>query len=243
MKKYIILALAICSLASCGRTVATSQHEADKRSFDAWVHVQKEKHPYPEYLWQQTRLGSWLLEDTAGNGDLIDISVDSLYVRFNYTTRSTNGTITGTTYAKTAQQLGTYNETYYYGPRIVYVAGTYAGLEELFDGMRDGGHRKAVVPGWLQTYSRYDDPAKYLNDSTSRSAVIYVIEVVEHFRNTNEWELDSLSRYLVHKFPKRFGTDPAKARADSAGAHGFYYIQENAPRVNKELADTTVYIN
>lgn len=243
MKKYIIFALSVIALASCGRVVATKQHEADKRSFDAWVKVQQEKHPSPEYLWQQTSLGSWLLEETAGTGDPVDSSVDSLYVRVNYTTRSLDGTITSYTSARIAQQLGTYNESYYYGPKILYLAGTYAGVEEIVNGMRDGGRRKAVVPGWLQTYSRYDSPDKYLNDSTSRSPVIYDIELVEHFRNTDEWELDSISRYLVRNFPERYGTDAGKARADSSGAHGFYYIRTEAPSSQDALIDTTVYVN
>lgn len=243
MKKYIILATILCIAASCGRTVTTSKHEADKMSFDAWVKVQMEKHPKPEYLWQQTRLGSWLLEETVGTGDLVDTGEDSLYVRLNYTSRSTDGTITATTYARIAQQLGTYNETYFYGPEIVYVPGTFAGLEDILEGMRDGGRRKAVVPGWLHTYSRYDSPEKYLNDSTSRSTVIYDIEVVEHFRNTKEWELDSIARYLVRNFPGRFGSSTVKARADSAGAHGFYYVQTAAPSDEETIKDTTVYIN
>ncbi len=243
MKKYIILAMAICLAAACGRTVTPTKHDADKLSFDAWVTVQMQKHPKPEYLWQQTRLGSWILEDTPGTGDLIDTSQDSLYVRLNYTSRSTNGTINSTTYARIAQQLGTYNETYYYGPDIIYVPGSFAGLEDILEGMRDGGRRKAAVPGWLHTYSRYDSPEKYLNDSTSRSAVIYDIEVVEHFRNTDKWELDSIARYLVRQFPSRFGKDAGKARADSAGTHGFYYIQTEAPTGDKALTDTTVYIN
>ncbi len=241
MNKYIILAAALLSFVSCGRTVATRQHEADKLSFDAWVTVQKQQHP--EYLWKQTELGSWILEEKVGGGDLVDTDIDSLYARVNYTIRNTSGTITGTTVAKVAQQLGTYNETSYYGPSIWFVDGVYAGIEELMSGMRDGGVRRAAVPGWLLTYTRYDSPDKYLNDSTSRSSAIYEIEMVEHFCNTDTWELDSVSRYLVRNFPERYGKDAVRARADSAGAHGFYYVQTGKPSVSEEIKDSTVYIN
>lgn len=240
MKKYIILAAAICTLASCGRTVTTKQHDADKRSFDAWVHVQKEQHP--EYLWKQTELGSWLLEETVGTGELLDTSVDTVYVRVNYTNRSTSGTITSTSLAGVAQQLGTYSESAYYGPEVWYAHGTYAAFEELLNGMRDGGRRKAAVPGWLITYARYDSPDKYLNDSTSHSPAIVELELVEHFRRPNEWELDSIARYLVRSFPGRYGT-VAKARADSSGTHGFYYITTKAPSDYEQIKDSTVYIN
>jgi len=242
MKKYIIMIAAVIGLiAACGRTPTTSKHEADKLSFDAWVQVQKELHP--EYLWKQTELGSWLLEETVGTGELLDTDVDSLYVRVNYTTRSSDGTISGSSLAKIAQQLGTYSEANYYGPKIWYVDGIYAGLEELLQGMRYGGSRKAAIPGWLQTYTRYDSPEKYLNDSTTHSTAIYDIELVESFTNVEKWELDSISRYLVRNFPAKYGTNPAVAQADSSGAHGFYYIRTQAPESEEELTDSTVYIN
>ena len=242
MKKYIIIAIALFGIIiGCGRTVTTSQHEADQRSFNAWVHVQKELHP--EYLWQQTPLGSWLLEEETGKGELVTGTEDTLYIRVNYTSRSTNGTISNTNSAKIAQQLGTYKESNYYGPSVMYMGGIYAGIEEIITGMRDGGRRKVAVPGWLLTYTRYDSPEKYLNDSTSNAPVIYDIELVDHFRNVKQWELDSVARYLTRTFPYKFGKDPVKARADSAGAHGFYYAQIRKPSKSVQLKDTTVSIN
>ncbi len=242
MKKYIIFAAAfVCALASCGRTVTTNVHDADKVGFDAWVHVQKEKHP--EYLWRQTALGSWILEETVGTGELMDTGIDSMYARVNFTYRNTSGTITSTNLESMAKQLGTYSESYYYGPYVWYADGIYSGIEEILDGMRDGGRRKAAVPGWLLTYTRYDSPEKYLNDSTSLAPVVIDVELVDHFINAETWELDSISRYLVRNFTEKFGTDPAKAKADSSGAHGFYYISGEVPAGSKTISDSTVYIN
>ena len=241
MKKTIILISALLCLVSCGRTVATAKHEADKRSFDAWVHVYKEKHP--EYLWKQTALGAWILEDVPGTGELVTGDEDTLYIHANHTIRNTSETITSTSLAKIAQQLGTYNETNYYGPTVWYHNGSYAGLEEMINGMRNGGRRKVAIPGWLLTYKRYDSPAKYLNDSTTNSPAIYDIELIDHFRNPNEWEIDSIGRFLVRCYPKQFGRSAAAAKADSSGAHGFYYATLRAPSNNETLSDTTVYIN
>ena len=241
MKKTFIILLAFAGLVSCARTVTTAKHEADKRSFDAWVHVQKEIHP--EYLWKQTELGSWLLEEEVGKGELITGTEDTVYVSANYTVRNTSGTILGTSVAKIAQQVGTYNETYYYGPSVWYTDGIYAGIDELLIGMRDGGRRVAAVPGWLLTYKRYASPEKYLNDSTTNSPAIYEVELVEHFRRPVEWELDSIGRYLSRHYPSEFGKTPSAARADSSGAFGFWYARLRNPSSNEELKDTTVYIN
>ena len=241
MKRILIIASALLCLVSCGRTVATAKHEADKLSFDAWIHVQKEQHP--EYLWKQTELGSWLLEEEIGNGDIITGDEDTLYVSVDYTIRNTSGTITATTLEKVAQQLGTYSEASYYGPTVLYYGGSYAGIEELLKGMRVGGRRMAAIPGWILTYKRYDSPEKYLNDSTSNSPAVYDVRLTDKFRSTKEWEIDSISRYLVRNFPSQFGSNPVTARADSAGAHGFYYVRLSGPVISDELSDTTVYIN
>lgn len=244
MKKTIIFAIvAVCCFYGCGKTVTTSTSEATKRYLDAWVHVQKEKHP--EYLWEQTALGSWLMEDVQGSGAPVGDFPDSFYVRVNYTYRDLDGTISGTTSEKMSQQLGTYDETYYYGPVVWYAKGIYAGLEDLIKGMRPGGRRKALIPAWLMTFDRYDDVAAYMNADQSKNGDtgIYELELVEYFDYVNEWELDSISRYLTHNFAAKYGTSMSKAKADSAGTHGFYYIQTKAPADTVTLKDTTVYIN
>ena len=241
MKKLLYVTLAVLCLAGCGRTKTESVTEADKRSFDAWVYVQKELHP--EYLWKQTRLGSWLLEETPGTGDTFTSDGDTCYVRMNYVYRSLDGTIVRNSYEKIAQQLGTYKESTYYGPGLYYVGGIYAGFEDLLDGMRDGGRRKAAIPSWLLTYARYDDGATYLNDSTTTSHGIFELEMVEHFRDVKQWELDSIARYRMRNFPTRTPSDKRQAIADSTGTFGLYYIRQKAPTSAVTFKDTTAYIN
>ena len=244
MKKYIILtAILACLAAGCAKSPASLSTDATRRYLEAWVHVQKQKHP--EYLWKQTPLGAWILEDKEGSGKALGEFGDSTYVRVNFSFSNLDGTISSTTLERIAKQLGQYNETHYYGPHIWYAKGVYAGLEDALKGMKPGGRRKVMVPSWLLNYTRYTTEEEYLaaDQSKNGDTGIYDLELVEFFDYVNEWELDSIGRYLARNFSKEFGTDASKARADSAGAHGFYYVQTEAPSDTVTLNDTTVYIN
>ena len=205
---------------------------------------QQQKQKHPEYLWSQTALGSWILGNTEGIGQPVGEFTDSLYLRVGYTVYSQDGTITGTTYSKVAQQLGSYDETVFYGPVTMYAKGLYAGVEEILQGMRKGSRCKVVIPSWLMTYERYDTADEYLeNMSDDSTTSIYEIELVDAFDGIMQWGADSIGRYLTKAFPYRYGRDPVKAAADSAGVFGFYYISTKAPADYSELKDTTVYIN
>ena len=244
MKRFTIFAaLAALLFAGCAQTPASKTTDASRRYLEAWVHVQKEKHP--EYLWTQTGLGAWILEEEEGSGTPVGEFEDSLYLRVNYTMTDLYGNISGSTAARLAQQLGLYDEADYYGPEIWYAKGIYAGLEDIIKGMRPGGRRKVVIPSWLMTFERFNTLDEYLSASQDKngSNSIYDVELVEAFNYVNDWELDSISRYLVRNFAGKYGTDPKMAKADSSGTHGLYYIREEAPSDAVELKDTTVYIN
>ena len=244
MKKLTILALAaaLC-LCGCAKKATTGDNDATKRYFDAWVHVQKQQHP--EYLWQQTPLGSWILEDVEGTGEVLGEFSDSMYLRVNYTATQMDGTIYASTYEELSKQLGSYDETYYYGPIVWYAKGLYAGIEEFVKGMKKGGRRKVLVPGWLSTYNRYDDADGYLSQDADDvgTTYIYDLQLVESFEYIQQWSVDSLGRYLAANYPDRFNPNPTWAAADSSGAYGFYYIRTAKPSDEAELQDTTVYIN
>ncbi|MBR5906254.1 MAG: FKBP-type peptidyl-prolyl cis-trans isomerase [Bacteroidales bacterium] len=243
MKKFFIIAIAALCLCGCAKTKTTSDMESAKRYLDAWVHVQKQKHP--EYLWKQTGLGSWILEETEGKGEAVGEFTDSSYLRLSYSITQLDGTIASTTYKSVSQQLGSYDETYYYGPVTMYANGMYAGVEEAIKGMKPGGRKKILIPSWLITYNRFDDADGYLGQSSDDigTTSIYDLELVECFEYIQQWSADSLGRYLVANYPSKYGTNPVKAVADSSGAFGFYYICRQAPEVEMELKDTTVYIN
>ena len=242
MKKTIILTiLAAFVCCGCAHSVKSGASDAAKRYIEAWVHVQKQLHP--EYEWKQTSLGSWILEDVPGKGTPVGEFEDSLYFRLNYTVYDLEGNISATTSKIISQQLGEYDETYYYGPVIWYANGIYAGLEETMKDMSDGSRRRMLIPSWLMTYDRYDTAQEYMDNADEKTASIYDIELVEHFSYIQQWSADSVGRYLVANYPAKFGTNAARATADSSGAFGFWYIQEKAPADTVTLKDTTVYIN
>lgn len=239
MKKIIIIALALLCLCSCGKNKTSGNNEAAKRYYDAWVHVHKQDG------WKQTALGSWIIEQTEGQGEVLGEFTDSLYLRVGCTISGQDGTISSTTYEKVAKQLGTYDETVYYGPVTTYAKGLYAGVEEVLSGMKKGGRCKVVIPSWLITYNRFDTADEYLAQSSDDigTTSIYDIELVDILDGIMQSSADSLGRYMVANFPSSFGTDPVKATADSSGTFGFYYVSTKAPSETTELKDTTIYIN
>lgn len=237
MKKTIIYsAIALLSVlcAGCAQEETVGKNEGAKRYFDGWVAVQKQKHP--EYLWQQTALGSYILEWTDGTGASTGDPDDFPYIRYTQTTTDLEGNVASTTDALVSQKINNYHENYYYGPVISYRGSNniYAGVEEIIGKMKVGGRVKAVVPGWLLTYKRYGSAEKYLEKTTGTNA-IYDIRVKDVIGDVEKWEIDSLSRYIAGK------TDMAPA---DSSKYGFYYKQLRAPSSDRNMpSDTTVYIN
>lgn len=244
MKKFIIIAAATaCLCAACGKNVTVGSNDAAKRLFDAWVHVGKQD--YPEYLWKQTTLGSWILEEEEGAGAALESFDDSLYVRVDYTFTDQYNVISSSTDVRVVQQLGTYDETGYYGTETWYANGLTAGVKEALKGMKRGGRKMIVIPGWLQTYNSYDTEAEYLAQKSDDigTTVIADIRLDDYFLGIQQWGADSVGRYLTARYPSVYGTDPAKAAADSSGTFGFWYIRTGAPENENEIKDSTVYIN
>lgn len=232
MKKNIILvaAAAIACLCGCAKTQTSGTNDASKQYFDAWVSTHKDA------SWKETGLGSWIIEDKAGSGEMVGEFHDSLFLRFNYTFSDLKGDISGSSYAAVNQQLGTYAEGDYYGPQIFYGQSLYAGLEDMLKGMKTGGRRKVAIPGWLITYDRYSAPEKYL-DKEGGDPGIYEIELTDIINNINKWECDSISSYIANNFKV------SGSVSELSDTTGFWYIRTAAPESEKEMCDTTVYIN
>ena len=228
----------LLSLVGCAKSATTNSWEASKTYFDAWIQLNDPGD------WTRTDLGCYVIEETEGTGDLVGNYENSPYVRVNYTVYELgiNGNVYGdvnsTTSLALAQQLGTYVESYYYGPRIwIRVSNTLsAGVDESISGMRVGGTKTVVIPGWLFTTSRYDTPEEYLYNESGTN-YIYKIEVVETIEDIVQWELDSLKSYLANNYSTvDFENDSLK--------YGFYYIQTQEPtNTNAFTSDSTVYIN
>lgn len=236
--KILSITAALCALCSCAKTNTSGINDANKRYFDSWIHI----HGYDDC--PRTPMGAVIIGENFGKGETIGTPDDSTFFRFSYTSWGLDGTCTNTTDARMAQQLGTYKEGNYYGPQIVYAGrnNVTVALEEIIGGMKPGGRRKVVVPGWLSTYTRHATPEEYIASESGTDAV-YDIWNVEKISNIIRWEVDSIGRYLVKELPEIYGEDAKMAAADSAGMHGFFYARLREPESDRELTDTTVYIN
>ncbi len=239
MKKTLLyLTLAAVLFGSCATDPKTGKNEASKRYLDAWM---KLNHPEA----QQTRLGSYILEDIPGTGEAAGTTEQNPYVRVSYTLRSLAGAVSLTTDEQLSKQLGTYTETGYYGPAVWYRGDNalLAGLEEAVADMRCGGTRTVVIPGWLmgadsqtgESY-HYDTAEEYYEKVSGSAPTIYTLTLESVIPDIVKWENDSLARYVPEHFPGKVAADSLK--------YGFYYFRTQAPSSEETFKkDTTIYIN
>ena len=243
MKKTILyLSLAALVLTGCAKSPKSGKNDANKRYLEAWIEVF-----HPEAV--RTTLGAYVLEDKPGQGAAAGTSENNPFVRVNYTVRSLDGTVQGTTDKILSQQLGNYekNESKnpYYGP-VVWTRGTsgqVAGVEEALSTMKVGGRRTVVIPGWLLGLNSstgapilYDTAQEYEDNVTGSTHLIYEMELAEVISDMKQWQIDSVGRYLAANYPGMTAKDSVKL--------GFYYIQTGVPSSTESFkSDTTIYIN
>lgn len=216
---------AFALIGGCAKSEKTNSNEAEQRYLEAWV---QEYHPDA----QKTDLGIYILEDEEGTGKEYG---GEPYVIVNYTVSGTDGQISATSYKKVAQQLGSYEKSYYYGNTTWIAAESQmaAGVEDMLQGMKAGGTRTALIPSWLLTTSRYKKNSKYFEESSDNSTSIYKIELVGFTDNILEVECDSMKVYS-EKYMGGIDTT----------SYGFYYQQLSEPTdTNAFSSDTTIYIN
>ena len=223
---YTAVAVLIVLCGSCAKERSSVTNDAAKRYFDAWIHVH---HPDA----QRTGLGSYIIEDTPGDGAPIG---GSLFLSVNYTISDLDGNISSTSSSDIAKMLGTHSDATYYGPvywdaseGVMSVA-----VEDAIEGMKIHGKRTVVVPGWLQTSTRYASEADYIANVTENTPVIYTIEVVDTVMNMNYRQAKLIEKYLEGRFGEKI---------DSL-QYGFYYKRTGQPITEDAFPeDTTVYIN
>ena len=239
MKKIlsaILYTVAAFAVAGCAREVTVGSNDANKRFFDAWIHVH-----HPDVT--PTDLGIYVLEEKAGNGATVE---KDGYVIVDCIITDLEGNINSYTYKETAKQLGQYDTAYYYGPKVLTTKeGTIqAGVADALLGMKVGGSKKAVIPGWLLTYKVYDNVEDYLNPpksdlttSTTYDNAIYDFTVRDFTTDINEWQIEQMGDYFMAN------PELGLTVKDSLQL-GFYYKQLKAPQSLDSLkTDTTVYIN
>ena len=220
------LTAALTLAGSCAQAPKTGVNDASKRYFDAWVSVHCPDAP-------QTTLGSRITSDRPGTGALI--GTETPYVYATYTVTDLLGNVSSTTDKKLSQQIGTYNQTYYYGPTVLCRQEGYlsAGILEMMETMRVGGSRTVVIPGWLTSTSYYYDTAQEYIDQVSGTDIVYSAEILEAIPDIAKWETDSLARFMARHYP---GVDST--------AYGYYYIQLEEPKDTTAFdGSNTIYIN
>ena len=228
MKKWLYIAVSALLAAGCAREKTINDNVATKRYLDAWLQVN-----YPNI--PATGKGVYIIEDTPGTGKELSEN-DDMYVFVTYTQRLLSGTVSATSDPKMAQQLGSYKTTTYYGPVpwLINKNTLNAGIRETLRGMKVGGKRTAVVPGWLNVIADHETAQEYL-DSETGTHNIYSLYVTDATTDIKKWEIDSLESYSKRVL----------GVADSL-VYGFYYKCLNPDDVAKETVmpnDTTFYIN
>ena len=221
MRKLLIPALLAAVLAAgCAKTPQEGPNDSEIRFFESWVISQKAKHP--EYLWKETPLGIYILDEEVGTGALVGDAETSPFVSVSYTISDLDGNIAQYSEEPEAKRMGTFSYENYYGPRLIFrgQGGCLAGEDELFSGMRVGGTRTAVIPGWLMTSTKYDNAADYLKNSGGESA-LYTVTVKGTYPDAIQWQIDSLERTIKRLYPS--------ASLDTTGMFGFYYYQITPP--------------
>ncbi len=211
----------------CAVEETTSANEDEKMFLEAWI---KTHHPEAELA----GMGIYILSDTpSGEGKSV---TKPCYARVKYTVRNLDGDISNTSDEDIAKQLGTYNKSYYYGPRVWNVAdgAISKGLEDMLYGMTEKSSRTAMIPGWFLTYNRYGSEEEYMREVTDNSAQIYDVTIEEVTDDIMQWQVDQIESYLDSNGPS---VEPQFT--------GFYFRVDEAGEGEAEdlHKDTTVFIN
>ena len=226
--KAIACIVIAAGAAACARTVEPGPNEDAKRYFDAWMHIN-----WPNL--KPSGLGIYIIEEEKGNGAEVK---EGGFALADYVITDLEGNITSYTDKETAKQLGQYDTTSYYGPKVITTIDNtiQAGLADAIVGMRVGGRKKVIIPGWLMTYSKYDNPETYLKNESSYSNTIYDITITDFADSINNYEIAQIEKYM--KANQNVFTKPVNDTT------GFYY-QTITPGTTTTAfpKDTTIYIN
>ena len=227
LPKLALLGVAAFLAAACNKNTGEGTNVALKRQFDAWRAIH-----YPAAVEKD---GIYSIADTPGTGAAWDKNLSITFM--TYTMRSLDGTVSYNTDEQWAKQLGEWDQTYYYGAQVVPTGkdATYAGLDILLEGMRQGGTRTAIIPSWMMTYDRYDSLGKYLEKSTDTPSMIYTVTFLDQTDNLSEYEFRLMKEYATENWNV---TDTLSTAA--VFFKSFTHFDEEPDEMPN---DTTVYIN
>ena len=220
-----ISAIILAFTAGCAKESTVDTSGMAKAFIEAWIKV---NHPEAN----ASGLGIYILEDTPGNG--LPLTDNDLYVIADYTVTDLDGNISSTSYEKVSQQLGTFSEANYYGSDVFLLNRNYttAGVIDMFDGMRVGGTRKALIPGWLNVNLDYKTAEEY-EKKASGTNVIYTVTIADKTDDIIQWQINKLQAFVATNMA---GVDSTK--------FGYYCRTLKEPTSDETFSsDTTYYIN
>ena len=223
----LLPAVAAILAASCSKNSGEGSNVAIKRQFDAWRAIH-----YPAAVEKD---GIYIIEDTPGTG--LEWNKNMAVTFMTYTIRSLEGTVNSNTDEQWARQLGTWDQTNYYGPQVVLTGEgySYAGMDSILDGMRQGGTRTAIIPSWLMTRERHDSMDKYMETETEVSSMIYSITFLDQTENLADYEYRQMQEYSI----SHLGVSDTLSTAAVFFKSHTDFDHEPVEMPN----DTTVYIN
>ncbi len=222
----------VAAVFGCAKAVTTGPNEANIRYFDAWMEVN-----YPDA--QPSGLGIYVIDEEEGTGAEVKRNG---YAFVNYTKRSLSGDISEYTQENIAKQLGYYNQTYYYGPKVMTTIDQtiQTGLLDALVGMKVGGKKEVVIPGWLMTYYVYGTNEEYLANDSGSSSAIYTLEVTDFTKDIVAYETNAVDNY-IKEHPEIFDARMIQPHKDTT-----FFFQPQSAKETPEItfrSDTTVYIN
>lgn len=224
----MILAVAAAVAGCSKKDDDTVDNRASRRRLEAWMEVN-----FPNAT--MTGLGAYVVGSAEGSGKSAGMPEDNQFARLDYIAMDLSGVIQSFTGEDLAKQLYTYDKCNYYGPQIInrFSTANNAAIEEALEGMKEGGSCSLVVPGWLNTYVRYDTADEYFN-KVSGSHMIYSFHLMEAISDIEKWECDSIERYLAAEKLEDYTVDTV----------GFYLIRRDSPSSDQEYtSEDTFNIN
>ncbi len=222
---YIAVAAAVIG---CAKEASVGPNEANVRYFNSWMKI---NHPGLEPV----GLGIYVLEEEKGTGTAVK---EDGFVYADYIRTDLEGNISEYTDKHTAKQLGTYDTTYYYGPKVITTTKRTipAGLFDAIKDMKVGGRKKVIIPSWLMSYYDYKTEQEYIDNTSNGSNTIYDITIREYADSIYKHEISLIEAYQA--------SDPATLNNWQSDTTGFYYRQISEPADTSSFPkDTTVYIN
>ncbi len=252
--KLSALALMAVLGCACAKKVSEGVYDDERRYLTAWLKyadlsevgisiLRNAETQLPDTIGR----GVYLLNETkTSDPDALKATKDG-YAMISYTARTLSLDISEYSEKSTAQQIGEYNEPYYYGPHTVSIMPTenYAGLIDAIAGMSVGDTRTVLIPKWLMTSSDYATEAEYLQNSNSNSNMIYEITLKDFTADIKAKQtadiLDYIENNVIGKMADSKGNFITKV---DTLCEGLYFIPLTDTTGHSTFpSDTTVYIN